>query len=53
MFRDEHLTENEKEQEVTGEERCKGQSYLVVACLTVDNSIEQEHDKMKILFLLF
>ena len=47
-FQDEHETENEKERGVDSEERCEGQPCLVVACLEVENSIEQEHDKKKI-----
>ena len=35
MFRDEHETENEKEQEVDDEERCECQICLVVTCLKV------------------
>ncbi len=47
MFQDEHETENEKDQGVDCEERCEGQPCLVVACLEVENYIEQEHDKKK------
>ena len=51
MFLDEHETEIAKEQGVDGEERCEYQPCLVVACLEVENSIEQEHDKKKICLL--
>ncbi len=53
MFQVEHETENEKEQGVDGEERCKCQPCpcLVVACLKVENSIEQEDDDKKICLL--
>ena len=53
MFQDEHNTENEKELGVNGGERCEGdQPCLVVACLTVKNSIEQDRDKKNIRLLL-
>ena len=40
-------------QGLDGEERCEGQPCLVVACLKVENSIEQEHDKKKICLLFY
>lgn len=36
---------------MNGEEICGGQPCLVVACLEVENSIEQEHDNKKICLL--
>ena len=52
MFQVEHETENDEEQGVHVSVRCKCQPCpcLVVACLKVDNSIEQEHDKKKICY---
>ncbi len=45
--------ENDKEQGVDGKARCEYQPCLVVACLKVENSIEQEHDRQaKNLFVL-
>ena len=43
-----HEFENDKEQGVDGKARCEYQPCSVVACLKVENSIEQEHDKQKI-----
>ena len=45
MFQDEHETENGKEQVVDGDERYV---RLVVACLKMENSIKQVHDKKRL-----
>ena len=55
IFQVEHEMENEKEQGVDGEERCKCQPcpYSFVACLKVENSIEPEDDEKTICLMFF
>ena len=51
MLKDQHEIENEKEQGVDGDERCECQSFSVVECLKVENTIEQKPAKKKICLL--